>query len=146
MRYKSSRIMMFVLIGVLFLSVSSVYAETAEEYWNSGNTCYKQGNLSQAISDFTKVIEINPNYAEAYNNRGLAYYIQGNLPQAILDFTKAIEINPNFAGAYNNRGVAYYATKEYDKAWKDVHKTEGLGHAVNPKFLNALKKASGRDK
>ena len=73
MQFFSSRIMMFVLIGVLFLSVSYIYAETAEEDNSRGNTYYNQGNLPQAISDFNKAIEINPNYAEAYYNRGLAY-------------------------------------------------------------------------
>jgi hypothetical protein len=36
--------------------------------------------------------------------------------------------------------------KEYDKAWLDVHKAEGSGCAVNPEFINALRKASKRDK
>jgi len=48
--------------------------------------------------------------------------------------------------AYNNRGVVYYFAKEYDKAWADVHKAEALGGVVHPGFLDALKKASGRDK
>jgi len=162
-------------------NLAPVSNKTAEEYFNEGAAFDKQGNLLQAISDFTKAIAINPNYAEAYNDRGDAYIHQGNFPQAIVDFTKvieisskysvvayqnrgfayasqgnflqaisdctkAIEINPNFAEAYCIRGISYYWTKEYDKAWIDVHKAEGLGYAVNPKFINALKKASGRDK
>ncbi|MCX5697998.1 MAG: tetratricopeptide repeat protein, partial [Candidatus Omnitrophica bacterium] len=109
--------MIFVLIGVLFLSISSVYAETVEEYFNRGLAHGNQGNFPQAISDFTKAIEINPNDAEAYYNRGLVYGTQGNFPQAISDFTKAIEINPNDAEAYYNRGLAYYEKKEYDSSW-----------------------------
>ena len=51
-----------------------------------------QGNLPQAISDYTKAIEINPNYAEAYNTRGFVYGNQGNFTQTISDCNKAIEI------------------------------------------------------
>jgi hypothetical protein len=42
--------------------------------------------------------------------------------------------------------VTYYLKKKYDQAWADVHKVEGLGYAVHSKFLDALKKASGREK
>ena len=70
MKLQSSRIIMFVLIGVLFLSVSSVCAETAEEYYNRGNSFEKQGNLAQAISYYTNSIRLYSKYAKAYYNRG----------------------------------------------------------------------------
>ena len=146
MKLQSFRIMMFVLTGVLFLSITSVYAETAEEYYNSGNACYKQGNYDQAISDYTKTIEINPNIVEAYNNRGGAYIHKGKYEQAISDCTMAIKLEPDYAYAYNNRAGAYYDKKEYDKAWADVHKAEELGATVDSQFLEDLKKASGKEK
>jgi tetratricopeptide (TPR) repeat protein len=124
----------------------SKYPYSALIYSRRGFTYDQQGNLLQTISDYTKAIEIEPNYAHLYNNRGVAYGKQGNLPQAVFDFTNAIEINPNYAKAYYNRGGSYFMAKDYDKAWIDVHKAEELGYAVNPKFLDALKKASGRDK
>jgi tetratricopeptide (TPR) repeat protein len=134
-----------ILIAVIFLSIPSVYAETAEDYYNRGKDDYRQGNLSQAISDFTKAIEINSNYATAYNNRGNCYLHQGNLPQAIIEFTKAIEIDPKFAEAYYDRGLAYYLMTEYDKSWADVHKAEELGYDLS-QLLDLLKQASGRNK
>ena len=36
MKHKSSRIMLFVLLSVLFLGMTFVYADTAEEYFNRG--------------------------------------------------------------------------------------------------------------
>jgi tetratricopeptide (TPR) repeat protein len=116
----------------------------ATAYNNRGNTYAKQNNSTEAIADYTKAIAISPKYAEAYYNRGLAYDVQDNPTEAIADYTKAIEINPNFANAYNHRGAAYYRKKEYDKAWADVHKAEESGAIVDPRFLEDLKKASGR--
>lgn len=55
-------------------------------------------------------------------------------------------IDPNDAEAYNNRGLAYSDKKEYDKAWEDVYKAQSLGYKVHPEFLNALRKASGRQR
>jgi len=39
----------------------------------------------------------------------------------------------------------YYRLKEYDKALADEHKAEELGYPVDPKFIDALKKASGKN-
>ena len=76
MRHRSFNIMMLVLIGVSFLCISSVYAETAEEYYNSGVAYGNQGNFTQAISNFKKAIEINPNYAEAYCDDAMLFLVE----------------------------------------------------------------------
>ena len=115
----------------------------AEAYYNRGNVYDEKSQLDQAISDFTKALEINPRYAEAYNNRGLAYDEKGQLDQAFSDFNKALEINPRYAVAYYNRGIAYYFKREYEKSWKDVGKAQSLAYPINPKFLDELRKASG---
>lgn len=118
----------------------------AEAYVNRGVIYQNQRNFTQAISDFTKAIETGSNKAETYNYRGMTYQGQGNFTQAISDFSKAIEIDSSLVDTYNNRAVAYYRIKEYDKAWVDVHKAEASGFTPHPGFLDALKKASGRDK
>ncbi len=114
-------------------------------YNNRGALYEKQDNLTLAISDCTKAIEIDPNDAMAYYNLGLIYATQGNLTQAMSNYNKAIEINPNDAKAYYYRAMDYSFLKEYDNAWSDLHKSKALGMSVEPDFLNALKKASGRD-
>ena len=117
------------------------------EAYNNRAIIYKeQARLDQAFSDLTKAIEIDPNNDKAFINRGVVCRLMGKMSGAILDYTKAIQINPNLPLAYSNRGFAYYLAKEYDKAWIDVHKAQGLGYAINPEFLNTLRKASGRDK
>ena len=140
MRLNSFRILLFVCMGVLFLSIAFVYAETAEEYFNRGYEYFKQhGNSDQVISDYTKAIEINPNYAEAYCKRGISYQCQGNVNQAISDYTKAIEINPNYAEAYGSRAMVYDSIQEYGKAWSDVQKAEKLGYKFFSPNIERLK-------
>jgi Flp pilus assembly protein TadD len=108
---------------------------------NRGLAYFYKGQFTQALSDYNKAIELDPNFAEAYSNRG---FVQSDIDQAILDFTKAIDLNPKLAQSYSNRAVVYYAKREYDKSWVDVHKAEELGYQVNPRFLEELKKTSGR--
>jgi len=129
-----------------FNKAIQINPKLAMAYTNRGVVYYDQGNFTQAISDYYKAIEINPNDALAYYNIGLVYGDQGKFSQAISVYNAAIKINPNYADAYFNRGLAFYIGKEYDKAWADVHKAEALGFAINPNFLDALKKASGRDR
>ena len=62
-------------------------------YNNRGIIYSKQGNFTQAMSDYNKAIEINPEFAQAYNNRGL--FIKPY--KACLIYNKAIEINPKNA-------------------------------------------------
>jgi len=87
----------------------------------------------QAIKDFNKVIELNPNYAEAYYGRGYAYAELNEYERAIEDYSNAIKLNPKFAEAYNNRGLAYVKLNEYERAIKDYDKAI----ALNPAFAEA---------
>jgi Flp pilus assembly protein TadD len=111
--------------------------------YNCGTVNAKAGNLTQAIEDFTKCIEIKPNDVMAYNNRGSAYAQQRNFIQALSDFTKAIDLSPNDPVAYHNRAVVYYQFEEYAKAWDDVHRVQKIGATVNPEIIRMLKEATG---
>jgi hypothetical protein len=72
-------------------------------------------NYQQAIFDFNKAIQINPDHYRSFDNRGKVYDRLGDYKKAIDDFTKAIEIKSNYAWAYYNRGVAPANQWDYDK-------------------------------
>ena len=78
---------------LLFFNIAPVYAETAAEDLQSGNDYFSQGYFDQAIIEYTKAIDIDPNYAKAYDNRGVAYAKEGSFSRAIADFTMAIANN-----------------------------------------------------
>ena len=83
------------IIFCLFITTLA-YAQTAEDHFNSGGDKYDKQNYKGAIQDFTKAIELNPNYTKAYNNRGFAKAELQDYRGAIQDYNKAIEINPNY--------------------------------------------------
>lgn len=83
------------------------------------------GEWENAILDFNRVIEIEPN-AVVYNDRGLAYLLLEKYEKAIQDFDKAIELDPNYAKAYDNRGRAKHCLKRYDEAIQDYNKAVKL--------------------
>ncbi len=109
-----------------------IKSETAV-YLFKGAVYHNRGQLSKAIAECNRAIEINPEYAPVYNNRGFAYIGKGEYDQAISDFNKAIEIDREFAMAYNNRGYAYGVKGQYDQAISDSNKAIDL----NPKLSMA---------
>jgi tetratricopeptide (TPR) repeat protein len=120
-------------------------AQSASDYFYRGLEGSKKGHLDQAIADFTKALELNPR-AECAYNRGYAYSLKGQWDQAIADYTKALELNPRAAAAYRNRAKSFYYKKEYGRAWEDVQKAQSLGIKIDPKFLENLRRASGRER
>ena len=104
-----------------------------------------KGEHDLSIADFTRVIEIKPTDAHAYVSRGMAYGNKGEYDLAVADHSRAIEIDPTLTDPYRLRARAYTYKGEYDKAWKDVYQAQALGRPVDPKLLEKLRKASGRD-
>ncbi len=90
---------------------------------------YAYGNLMEwdkAIADYTRALEIDPNYTDGYSNRGNAYGTLKQWDKAIADYTKAIKIDPKHAKAYNNRGIAFGRLKEWNKALDDYSSAIGI--------------------
>jgi len=129
-----------------FNKAIEINPNNAEAYCNRGFVYTLKGNADQAILDFNKAIEINPNDVTSYMGRGMAYAKTGNLDKAIFDLTKTVEISPNDPKVYAARAPIYLMKKDYDKSWADVHKAESLGYKIRPDVIDALKKASGKEK
>ncbi len=93
---------------------------SARSYWQRGVKKEISGDYEGAVADFTKAIEIDPNYAPAYDSRGIAHFRLGNnVELALADFSKAIEIDPENVNAYSNRCSAYRILKQWANAAND---------------------------
>jgi serine/threonine protein kinase len=103
-------------------NVSTEAALGAKEYFNKGRDCAQKKDYNCAISNYSKAIELNPDYANAYGYRGSSYYYSRNYNQSIKDLDKAIELNPNYAEAYSFRGQSYFMKKNYNQAISDYDK------------------------
>ena len=89
------------------------------DYISRGKSYLQKGQIDDAVHDFNKEIELNPENAMAYFARGNAYYMKGQVDQAVSDYGKAIELNPRYTNAYFSRGYYYQVTGEYSKAISD---------------------------
>ena len=96
------------------------------------------GEYALAIVNYTKSIELQPDYAAAYYGRGWSYYKQKNYDKAIVDYNTAIELSLNDALIYVSRGDAYRMKKDYDRSIADYTRAIEL----QPDFVDAYCKRS----
>jgi tetratricopeptide (TPR) repeat protein len=111
-------------------------ASESESHYNAGVKLHEQGRWEEAIAEYNKAIELDPNLAIVYNNRGAAYFETGQYDLAIADFNKAIELDPNLAMAYANRALAYTILGMDTEAEQDVEIAVQLG--IDREFLEGM--------
>ena len=79
---------------------------------------------SQAIKEFQRAIELNPNYAIAhqqYGNNTLSAL--GRFDDAIVEGKRAVELDPLSLVINTDLGSDYYYARRYDEAIAQLHKT-----------------------
>ncbi|PKQ70653.1 tetratricopeptide repeat protein [Raineya orbicola] len=76
---------------------------------------YENKDFSEAISLYSKAIEISPDYL-AYTRRANCYHILKKYDQAAEDYEKAIRLKKDFIPAYNNAIEIYILTDNFFQA------------------------------
>jgi tetratricopeptide (TPR) repeat protein len=87
-----------------------------------GYAHYLKGDAERAIADYTRAIELRPNYPNAYNSCGVAYMAHGyGAARSVPDFDRAIALKPDFRYAYINRANARLTSHPW-LALQDFHR------------------------
>lgn len=105
---------------------SQLYYERALAY-------YEYGDLSSALKDFDKTLELEPEFASAFHDRGICRFELDMDEEALADFTKAIELDPTYYEAYYNRALIYDEKGKQKEALADLNKAI----EINPEFGDA---------
>jgi len=113
---------------------------SASDYYNRGIAYRDRQNYKQAIDDFTKTIELDPNHLYAYTNRAHAFSMLMKYDEVIKDINKATELSSNDAWAYRIRGIAYKELRKFELAKTDFEKAIelGPGNATNYIYGSSL--------
>lgn len=94
---------------------------------------FGQKAFEQAVADFTRALELDPNSAETLNLRAIAHGSGGDHERALQDLTAALERVPQSAVYLTNRGFTLMKQEKYDDALKDF--TAAI--EANPNYVNA---------
>jgi tetratricopeptide (TPR) repeat protein len=109
-----------------YLSAADAFAEDIRQHprsaaaWNNRAVArMRLGDLSGAIHDYNRAIELSPAAADLYFNRANALVAAGQHDFAIMDYDRALRINPTYARALFNRGTATALAGRPDAARTD---------------------------
>lgn len=75
-------------------------------YYHRGIAYQTNERYAEATRDYSKAIELNPDFYEAYNNRATVYDTLDQPELAIRDYTRSLALKPHFR-IYYNRGLSY---------------------------------------
>lgn len=82
------------MLGYLAYWGIRVLSNKPQYYWNRGTAKLEKGNYTDAVTDFDRAIQLEPDYADACGQRGIAKTLLGQYAAALADYDKAIEISP----------------------------------------------------
>ena len=99
-------------------AVTALNAENSNALRQRARLHRKNGELDQAIADYTEAIKLAPSTA-SFTDRGETYQAKGDYDRAVADYSQAITFQPNYALAYYDRGEAYLAKDDLDRAIVD---------------------------
>lgn len=97
-----------------------------ERAWETAKAENGLGRHEEALADYSKAIELKPDYTKAYNNRGYALKQLGRYEEALDSFSRAIELNAKYIDAYRDRAALYRELGEDALAEADEEKAKAL--------------------
>lgn len=90
-----------------------------------GELRVEKGRDDEALADFQKSLQLNPQGWRALNNRAVSYATAGRATEAFADFDRVLQLKPDFAAAWFNRatlrmqkGDLSGAVQDYSQAHK----------------------------
>lgn len=97
--------------GELLITNPELYVQLGDYY------AEKDGfNLSNALMQYSKALEISPKYTRTLLREGQLYVKVKNWDEGLKYFNQAIEIDPSFAPAYRDKAELLYKAGRYPQA------------------------------
>ena len=87
-------------------------------YYDLGMSSYYAKNYSEAVANFHRALQVNPNEPKIWNALGLTYTEVKEYDKAVKAFKKALELDPKYTEAKMNLGILYMRMKKYRLAIK----------------------------
>jgi tetratricopeptide (TPR) repeat protein len=118
--------------------------ENANDYFSRGLIRFRLQDWQGAFSDFSKAIQLNPNFAEAYYQRAMISIYPGedcqrNYTSTLDDFSQAIKFKEDFSAAYFYRGyIQFYRANPYPNTIDFTEEDELLRKGAVEDFTKSL--------
>lgn len=94
------------------------------------------GELGDAVTSFSQVIELDPNQGEAYFRRGICFHFLGEERLAVRDFEQAASINFDSPRSNLWKGMSYAKNGEYREAVRAYGEAIAVSDRYTPAYVN----------
>lgn len=91
-------------------------AQSAKKFFSAAEKFEQANNLNEAIINYGKAIEFDPNYEKAYTARALCYEKINKKQEAVEDYKKLIVFSPKEKELYYHAGRLLFDLKNYSGA------------------------------
>jgi tetratricopeptide (TPR) repeat protein len=98
---------------------TKAFPNRIEGHQSLGTLAWEKGRIEEAIYEFEKVLEINPDYAPTYNSLGYLEFGRGNFNKSLEHFKTYISLLPDQANPHDSKGEILMAVGRYDEALKE---------------------------
>ena len=126
--------------GYVYRDVKTLWSDTIKKNplsWmahnNLGAVLADEGKIEEALSHYSKALQLNASHPEIHNNLGNVLAKMGKFHEAEAHYLKALQIEPEYAKAHNNLGNLLAAEGRLDEAIN--HYSESL--RLRPDYAEA---------
>jgi tetratricopeptide (TPR) repeat protein len=109
--------------------VSNAPDKTAEDHYYAGIDLFGEGKLAEAIAEYTRALELNPQFSDALHGLAQAYHAQQDFDRTIETARRILALDPEdilawttISRAYQRKGLVPEAEEAGNKArilgWK----------------------------
>ncbi|WP_372987545.1 tetratricopeptide repeat protein [Marinobacter sp.] len=90
--------------------------ESAEEAIARGDAAYRQGKLDEAVFEYIRSLELDPENADTFYKVGAINQHKGAADKAASAFELALQLEPDHAGALEGLGLMLMKRRQHDRA------------------------------
>jgi len=117
---KNANFILFLIL--LILPLSMVNGQKAKHFYKAGEDFVETGNYTDAVHQFTKAVELEPDFADAYLARAATYEKLNEPGKAAEDYQRATVFMDKSTDAFYHAARAYYNLGKLDEAMEYVEK------------------------
>ncbi len=114
------------IVAVLCFGLSARAQYDKDVFMFRGRNALSEGHLSEAVSHFNILAQLDSTDYWTFFYRGIAKYNLGDIRGARTDFNTAVRLNPIFTSGYHYRAITSSRFGDYEDALKDLEKAISL--------------------
>ncbi|MBN1413615.1 MAG: tetratricopeptide repeat protein [Bacteroidales bacterium] len=135
-----------ILISGLFLTASFIgKAQNAKQYYKTGLTFIEAQNFNDAIDQFSKAVQVDPDYVEAYIERARTYQTINDIEKAAEDYDRALVFKKKNKNLFLEASTINYKMAKYDKALELVKEAIDLDSKCDEAYQLQCKILLGKE-